>query len=146
MPILNTAVGAATRRLPKVITPKGHAIIDYLTIGTFFVAGALFWRRNKLAALGSLLCGGAELAVNLLTDYPGGVFPVISFPTHAKMDIGMAAIAAGVPEFLEFADMTEKPFFLTQAGIITVATNLTEFDGNRERFNLSKRRGKARSR
>jgi hypothetical protein len=134
MPILTNAVDVVTRRLPKVVSPKGHAIIDYITIGTFFVAGALMWRKNKRAALGSLLCGGAELAVNLLTDYPGGVSSVISFPTHGKIDIGLAAMAATMPEFLAFPNETEKHFFLSQAGIITVATNLTDFDDGRAKL------------
>jgi hypothetical protein len=134
MAILTSAVDAATRRLPKVITPKGHAIIDYITIGTFFVASAFFWRKNKRAALGSLLCGSAELAVNLLTDYPGGIFPVFSFPMHGKVDVGLAAMAATMPEFMAFPDQAEKRLFLGQAGIITVVANLTDFSDKRLRI------------
>jgi hypothetical protein len=127
MPILTNTVDVVTRRLPKVVSPKAHAIIDYITIGTFFVAGALFWRKNKRAALGSLICGSAELAVNLLTDYPGGVSSVINFPTHGKIDVGLAAMAATMPEFLAFPKETERHFFLSQAGVIIVAANLTDF-------------------
>jgi hypothetical protein len=127
MPILTGAVDQITRRFPKVVSPKAHAVVDYLTIGTFLVAGALFWRKNRRAAIGSLLCGGAELAVNLLTDYPGGHSRLISFPTHAKVDIGLAAVAATMPEFMDFAHEGERHFFSVQAGIITVAANLTDF-------------------
>jgi hypothetical protein len=127
MPILTAAVDQITQRFPKVVSPKAHAVVDYLTIGTFLVAGALFWRKNKRAAIGSLLCGGAELAVNLLTDYPGGQSPLISFPTHAKVDIGLAAVTATMPDFMGFAREDERHFFSVQAGIITVAANLTDF-------------------
>jgi hypothetical protein len=128
MPILTSAVDQITRRFPKVVSPKAHAVVDYITIGTFLVAGALFWRRNKRAAIGSLLCGGAELAVNLLTDYPGGNSRLISYATHAKADIGLAAVAATMPEFMGFGHEGERHFFTVQAGIITVAANLTDFD------------------
>jgi hypothetical protein len=128
MPILTSAVDGATKRLPKVVSPKAHAVMDYLTVGAFFVAGALFWRRNRSAAIGSLLCGGAELAVNLLTDYPGGNSRLISFPTHGKLDIGLAAMAATMPEFMSFPRDGERHFFAVQAGLITVAANLTDFD------------------
>jgi hypothetical protein len=127
MPILTGAVDQITQRFPKVVSPKAHAVVDYLIIGTFLVAGALFWRKNKRAAIGSLLCGGAELAVNLLTDYPGGHSRLISFPTHAKVDIGLAAVAATMPEFMGFPHEGERHFFSVQAGIITVAANLTDF-------------------
>jgi hypothetical protein len=127
MPILTGAVDQITQRFPKVVSPKAHAAIDYLTIGSFLVAGALFWRKNKRAAIASLLCGGAELAVNLLTDYPGGRSRLISFPTHAKVDIGLAAVAATMPEFMGFPHKNERRFFSVQAGIITAAANLTDF-------------------
>ncbi len=96
MPFSTAATDAITRRAPKFISPKAHAVIDYLMIGTFFVTGALFWRRNRRAAISALMCGGAELTNTLFTDYPGGVAPVISFPFHRKIDFGLAAMTATI--------------------------------------------------
>ena len=73
MPILNNVAKAVAKPLPRIISPKAHAVVDYMTVGSFFMAGAMFWSRSKRAALSALFCGGAELAVSLLTDYPGGV-------------------------------------------------------------------------
>ncbi|HYL16845.1 MAG TPA: hypothetical protein VEV41_27680 [Terriglobales bacterium] len=86
MAVLNTVAGAVSRRMPKAVTPKGHAIADYIAVAAFLVAGALFWRRNKRAAMSAFICGGAELALSLMTDYPGGVKPALSWTTHAKVD------------------------------------------------------------
>lgn len=128
MPTMNNLAGAVTKRMPKVLSPKGHAIADYLTAGAFLMAAAFFWRRNRRAALGSLVCGGAELALSLLTDYPGGVTGAISFPTHCKIDVGLAAMVAEMPRFMKFEDDREKKFFLLQGSGIIGATNLTDFD------------------
>ncbi|HET7205956.1 MAG TPA: hypothetical protein VFI95_05175 [Terriglobales bacterium] len=144
MPMMNTVAGAVSKRLPKVVSPKGHAIIDYITAGSFLLAGMLFWKRNKRAALGALVCAGADLTLSLLTDYPGGVASVISFPTHCKIDLGLAAMTAEMPRFMKFEDDAEKKFFLMQgAGIITV-TNLT--DTNRPLYRLQERIEHARER
>ncbi|MEP6645092.1 MAG: hypothetical protein ABJA69_11385 [Acidobacteriaceae bacterium] len=140
MPVTTTVADALTKRLPKVVSPEGHAIADYLTIAGFFVAGALFWRLNRRAALAAFACGGTELAVNLLTDYPGGVRRLIGFPLHGKIDLGMAAMAATIPEFMGFAKERQRGFFLAQAGIITATTNLTNFD--RPRLAFAKRKPK----
>ena len=51
MAILNMGVKAVTNRLPKVISPTTHAIIDYATAGAFFVGAALFWKNHKRAAI-----------------------------------------------------------------------------------------------
>src|SRR3954467_2838050 len=126
MALLNSAVALATKRMPKAVTPKGHAVIDYITLGAFIVTGALYWRRHKRAALSAFICGGAELALSLLTDYPVRVKKVISFPTHCKVDIGLAAMTAAMPEFMGFNDDREKRFFLAQSGEDTVASSLTD--------------------
>ena len=128
MPAINNVAGVVTKRLPKVLSPKTHAIVDYATAGAFLIAAALFWRRNKRAAMGSLICAGADLALSLLTDYPGGVAKVISFPTHCKIDVGLAAMVAEMPRFMRFDDDKQRKFFAVQGSGIVGAANLTDFD------------------
>ncbi|HZQ24323.1 MAG TPA: hypothetical protein VFA89_16155 [Terriglobales bacterium] len=133
MPLANTVTNLATKPLPNIISPKTHAIIDFVTIGSFFLMAATFWRRSKRAAISALICGGAELAVSLLTDYPGGVAPTIDFATHGKIDSGLAAMTATMPEFLAFPDEGERFFFLMQGSVITAVTGLTDFDEGQAR-------------
>jgi hypothetical protein len=137
MPILQSSVKLATKPLPKLISPGVHAVADYITAAAFFTAGAVFFRRNKRAAMSSLVCGAAELATSLLTNYPGGVAKAISFPTHGKIDMGLAAITAMMPEFMDFEEAPEKAFFRSQALLLTAVTGLTDFGrgrGYEERF------------
>src|SRR5215471_588247 len=115
MPMINYVAGRVTKRLPKVLSPKGHAILDYVTAGAFLIAAALFWRRNKRAALAALVCGGADL------DF-------ISFPTHCKIDVGLAAMVAQMPRFMRFEQDKQKKFFALEGGSIIGAANLTDFD------------------
>jgi hypothetical protein len=79
MALMNQAVDAVTSRLPKVISPRVHAVIDYATAGTFFLMGALFWKNNKRASLAAFFCGAAEATNTMITRFPGGVADVISF-------------------------------------------------------------------
>src|SRR5207245_9620182 len=109
MPILNSVAKAVAKPLPRIISPKAHAVADYMTVGSFFMAGAMFWSRSKRAALSALFCGGAELAVSLLTDYSGGGKRVISFPMHGKIDMGTAAHGPTMPEFIAFAGEPDTP-------------------------------------
>ena len=127
MPLLNSVTKIAAKPLPRMISPKAHAVIDLISVGTFFAAATFFWRRSKRATLAALICGASELAVSLLTDYPGGVKKVISFRTHGEIDLGLAAMAATMPEFLAFKDESEKKFFLGQGAIITGVAQLTQF-------------------
>jgi hypothetical protein len=128
MPIADRATRAVAKRLPKIIGPRAHAVADYATAGAFFLTGALFWRDNQRAALGALLCGGAITATSLLTDYPGGIKRVISFPAHGRIDAGLAGLTATMPNFLAFSDDEEARFFRGFALVETVIAGLTDFD------------------
>ena len=133
MPILNNVAKLAMKPIPRMISPRTHSIVDYLTVGSFLATAVWCWQRNKRSALASLICGGAELAVSLLTDYPGGVKKVISFRAHRDIDLGLAAMTATMPEFLAFKDEPERKFFLIQGAIITGITELTQFPDRPQR-------------
>jgi hypothetical protein len=138
MPLLEKGVHMATGRMPKIISPKVHAIIDFAMAGTFFLMGALAWKRSKKAAISSFICGGAELTTSLITDYPGGVWPLISFPTHGKIDAGFSGLIGSMPNLMGFSDDPGSWFFRGQGIAMAAVTGLTDFEG--ERFEYRRRR------
>lgn len=131
MPIVQKGVAAFSDRMPKVISPQAHAIADYVTLGGFILMTALFWKRNKKAAIASLICAGSEAVNTMLTDFPGGVAKVISFPTHGKIDMGLAATASSLPNFMGFADDPEAKYFRVMGLNITTVGALTDFEQTR---------------
>jgi hypothetical protein len=111
----------------RTLSPKTHAVLDYCSVASFLVGAGLFWSRSKRAALGSLVCGGAKLAVGLMTDYPGGVQKLISYRVHGEIDVGLAAMTASMPEFMAFESDAERGFFVGQGVFMTVVGSLTKF-------------------
>jgi hypothetical protein len=132
MPLLQSGVSLIADRMPKMIGPKTHAIIDYAVAATFFTAAALFWRRHKRAAVSSLFCGAAVTANALLTDYPGGAWKEYSFDTHGKIDAGLAGLTATLPSAMFFRDDDEARFFLATGIAETAITALTDFSSGSE--------------
>jgi hypothetical protein len=129
MSLLHKGVQVAANRLPKVISPKTHAIIDYATAGSFILAGVLLMRKkHKKAAIGALVCGIAEATTAMLTDYPGGVAKLISFPTHGKIDYGKGGLIMAMPNLLGFDDKSPAVFFRMQSLAITAVTGMTDFE------------------
>jgi hypothetical protein len=128
---IQTISGVAVSKLPKVISPKGHAIADYvMAAGAFAAAIAFFKTDRKLAGTGALITGIAETTNALITDYPGGVFKVISFPTHGRIDVGETSMVASLPRVMGFSGEPESKFFYAHAAAAMAVVGMTDFGGD----------------
>lgn len=131
MPLLQSLVKTVTKPLPKILSPGAHAAADYISIGAFFVLGALAMRTNRRAGAALLACGAAEAATVMLTDFPGGVARKIPFSSHGKIDMGLAAATATLPGFFGFEKSPERLYFETQALMLTAVAGITDFGRGR---------------
>jgi hypothetical protein len=127
MPLASFAARKVANNLPKVMGPRSHALMDYVTVGTFVALGFMFWRRNKRASMGAFLNGGAALANSLMTDYPGGVARAYSFKTHGKIDVGLAGLSMMTPDIFAFDDDEESKYFRMLGMMETAVTGMTDF-------------------
>jgi hypothetical protein len=128
MAIFDAGVRMLSNRMPKVISPKAHAIIDYATAASFFAMGAYLWKRNRRAAVASLICGAAEVGTAAVTDYPGGIRPYLSFEQHGKIDAAISGIVATMPNTLFFANHSSSQFFRGQGVLLAASTGMTDFE------------------
>ncbi len=131
MALIDTGVRTIAGRLPKVVSPKTHAIIDYATAGSFIVVGALMMKKHKRAGIASLIAGVAHATTAMLTDYPGGVAKVISFQKHGQIEAGIAAAVEAVPSLLGISDRWPATFFRVRGLGMAVVTGLTDFEEER---------------
>lgn len=128
MAMLNTVAKVITKPMPRMISPKSHSVLDYVTAGVFLASAGFFWKRNKRAAIASLVSGSAVAAVSALTEYPGGVNGVFGLEKHRNIEVGLAGMIAAMPEFFSFADEPEKNFFRIQGVLMTCLTELTDLN------------------
>ncbi len=134
MAVVDIGMRSLSNRLPKVISPRNHAIIDYASVGAFALMGLLFWKRDqKRAAISSWACAGQQLTLAMLTDFPGGIAKVISLPTHGKIDAAFAGIVGTTPSLLGFSNEWPSIFFRSQAVGLAAVTGMTEFEPERIR-------------
>ncbi|PYV55218.1 MAG: hypothetical protein DMG90_13455 [Acidobacteria bacterium] len=125
--------------MPKLIPGRAHLLVDCAAIASFFLAGIRYWRRNKPAAMAACLCGTAAAANTLLTSYPRGNSGIYHLPMHGKIEYGIAAMSAVMPELMSFQNEPEKAFFVTQGALMIAAANLTNFGRKRKDLRRSSR-------
>lgn len=129
---MNTLVNALLhgRAVPRVIDPKTHAVLDWLTTAYFMVLAGAFWGTHRRAAATALLNGGAVLGLTLMTDYDGSGKKPISFETHGKIDLVQAGMASGLPVLLGFGSDAAAMPFQGQALNELVVVSATDWDAN----------------
>jgi hypothetical protein len=115
------------KRLPKVLTPEVHGLIDYAHAAFFLCAGIYFWKRNRAAALASLVTSGLIAGEALCTDYPLGLNPVMSFETHGKLDAALASASLITPKLFGFADTSAATLFRLNALAEAAVVGLTDY-------------------
>lgn len=116
--------------LPRVISSKTHAVIDYVHAGTNFIVGALFRKNNRRASNAAFALGAGVLANALMTDYELGVFRLYSFKVHGILDYGVAATSSVLPVLLGIQDSREADYFYAQGGGETVIAGISDYDDN----------------
>ncbi len=102
-------------RLPRVIDPHSHEVLDYLVTGYFLVLSGMFWGNHKRASATALINGMAVLGATLMTDYDGDGRKPISFPMHGKIDIAQMGMASMLPVLLGFGGNWRSSLFQLQA-------------------------------
>jgi len=114
--------------LRPVISPAQHAVLDYGVSATFFALGMRYVSRNKAAAALAFVNGAMVLGMSMLTKYPGGVWPRISFKTHRTLDLVQAGLTGFGPVLFGFGDTPEARTFYAQAVSEIGVVAMTDWD------------------
>jgi hypothetical protein len=111
----NQELVSQAEELSTMISPAQHAVLDYSVAATFLTVGFSLMSRHRPAATLALLNGGMVLGMSMLTRYPGGVFPKLSFKAHRTGDIIQALFAGFGPILFGFGSDAEAKYFYGQA-------------------------------
>ncbi len=113
----------------KVISPRTHGYLDFLTVIIFLLAPTLLG-LSQLPAMLAYSLAAVHLMVTLASDFPFGVFKLIPFTIHGWIErlVGPSLIA--LPFILGFADEeTARNFYIVVGLIIIVIGMLTDYQG-----------------
>ena len=118
-------------KLPKVISPKTHGIIDYCHAAFFATVAVVCWKSNRRAALAAAGTSALVIVQGLLTDYKWGIKKVIPFETHGQMDGGFAALSLGIPKTFGFEGTVPATIFHVNAFVEATIVGLTDWNNER---------------
>jgi|SRR4030065_25332 len=113
----------------KVISPRMHGYLDFLTVILFLLAPTLLG-LNQVPAMLAYSLAVVHLIVTLTSDFPFGIVKLIPFPVHGWIEriVGPSLIA--VPFILNFAnEEIARNFYIAVGLVIIVIGMLTDYQG-----------------
>jgi len=114
---------------PPLLSPAAHAVLDYAVAGAYLLVGVALLSRHRRAGVLALANGAMICAVSMMTNYPGGVWPRVSFKTHRTLDLVQASLAGVGPYVLGFGDQPAASYFFDQAASEMAIIAATDWDG-----------------
>lgn len=116
-----------------LISRRTHGVLDYV-VGVFLIAAPrLFgFGRAGPASLVPVLLGLATLSYSLFTNYELGVFRLLSFRVHLKLDVLSGILMVISPWVFNFAQRVWVPHFLIGVTEIAVVVFTRAMDAEYE--------------
>lgn len=106
------------------ISLRAHARIDAVLVVVGLAAPWVFgYSDHRLATLGTLALTAFGLGLNLVTDYPGGLWKRLPFRWHRVVEWTAPVPFSGLP-WLAFPEAGAAPWFLSALGIAILLNSL----------------------
>lgn len=111
----------------KVISPRIHGYLDFLTVFIFLLAPTLLG-LEQLSAILAYSLAVVHLIVTLASDFPFGVVKLIPFTVHGWIERMVGPLLIAVPFILNFSDEeVARNFYIAMGIIIVLVGMLTDY-------------------
>lgn len=109
----------------KMLSPRIHGYLDYLTVFIFLLAPLLLGLEG-LPAIISYILASIHLLMTFLSDFSLGFAKLIPFKKHGWVETIVGPIILLLPFILGFYD-TARIFYITMGVIIIIVSLVTDY-------------------
>ena len=111
----------------KVISPRIHGYLDFLTVFIFLLAPTLLG-LGQLSAMLAYALAAVHLIVTLASDFPFGVVKLIPFTIHGWIERMVGPLLIAIPFILNFStEEAARNFYIAMGIIIIIVGVLTDY-------------------
>jgi hypothetical protein len=111
----------------KVISPRIHGYLDFLTVFIFLLAPTLLG-LEQLSAILAYSLAVVHLIVTMASDFPFGVVKLIPFTVHGWIERMVGPLLIAIPFIFSFSnEEAARNFYIAMGIIIIVVSMLTDY-------------------
>jgi hypothetical protein len=110
------------------LSPELHGILDYITVALLFLTPSVF-QFGISACIFTYLLATVHFLVTLSTDFPGGVFKIITLRVHGLIElvVSVTLVSVGIL-FRTFGDTIASYYYLSFSVILFVVWLVSDYD------------------
>ncbi|WP_421945405.1 hypothetical protein [Pedobacter sp.] len=110
----------------KIISPKFHAVIDYIMVMFLLISSDLFDLSDS-ATLLTYILGGVHFLLTILTRFSGGIFKIIPIKLHGIIEF-VVSIVLVILAFTVFkGNIIDEIYFACLGLLILIVFVLTDY-------------------
>ncbi len=109
----------------KILSPKIHGYLDFLTV-IFFAVAPTVLGFDGLPAYISYALAVIHLGLTLITAFPKGIIGIVPFSVHGGIELIVSIVLLMLPFILGFAE-TPRNFFVGIGVVIFVVWLLSNY-------------------
>jgi len=114
----------------KILQPKVHGVLDYLTVILFALAPTLLGLTGLAATIAYVLAG-VHLLLTLVTAFPLGVVRLVPFPVHGWIELIVSIALVALPWITGFTGIN-RMFYVVMGVVIFIVWLLTSYSSASE--------------
>jgi len=115
----------------KILSPRQHGYLDYVTVAAFAVAPTVFGLTGMFAMIAYALAV-VHLLLTFATSFPAGVVKLVPFKLHGIIELIVAIALIALPWLLHFADTpVPRNVFIGFGVVIFIVWLVTAYDESR---------------
>ena len=110
----------------KMISPKFHAVLDYILIMLLLASTDIFGLSKTASTLAYAL-GIIHFLLTVCTDFSGGIFKIISLKLHGIIEFFVSILLVVLAFTLFKGNLTDEIFYACLGLLILIIFTLTDY-------------------
>ncbi|KQM79149.1 hypothetical protein ASE74_00840 [Pedobacter sp. Leaf216] len=110
----------------KMISPKFHAVLDYILIMLLLASTDIFG-LSKTASILAYALGIIHFLLTVCTDFSGGIFKIISLKLHGIIEFFVSILLVVLAFTLFKGNLTDEIFYACLGLLILIIFTLTDY-------------------
>ncbi|MCX2431778.1 hypothetical protein [Pedobacter sp. GR22-10] len=110
----------------KIISPKFHAVLDYMLVMLLLISPDLFGLSETGSTL-SYTLGIVQFLLTICTNFSGGIFKIISLKLHGLLELVVSIILIILAFTVFKGNVVDEMFYACLGLLILIIFTITDY-------------------